>query len=281
MIRPSVIKRFSLLLILFLLPGCSDANNVTDCGIDNHIHNYEKNVIKEASCNNSGEYIFQCECGEEYREVIQKTDHCYGAWVIDIAPTEDTPGRLLRICDNDNGHTETMSLPQLNDCDYQYTITKAPGIEETGTGKYIISIDGQEFSFQTTISSTHRYDEGVIAKKATCDENGELLRTCEECGDTYLEIIPMLDHNYGEWSVKTEPTVFSTGELTAVCQTDTDHIGSFILPVLSVENGYTYECIISATSTTDGLARYTYTKDSQVFTFDTVIHSDETEFDPR
>ena len=55
-----------------------------------------------------------------------------------------------------------------------------------------------------------------ITKEATCTENGMITYTCE-CGDTYTEEIPMVDHTEGEWEITKKATLVSAGEQVKKC----------------------------------------------------------------
>ena len=42
----------------------------------------------------------------------------------------------------------------------------------------------------------HSWDDGVVNEKPTCESAGEMLYTCTQCGQTKLEVIPALGHNF-------------------------------------------------------------------------------------
>ncbi|MBQ6431164.1 MAG: 5'-nucleotidase C-terminal domain-containing protein, partial [Oscillospiraceae bacterium] len=42
----------------------------------------------------------------------------------------------------------------------------------------------------------HKWDDGVVTVKPTCESAGEKLYTCTQCGETKTEVIPALGHNY-------------------------------------------------------------------------------------
>ena len=45
----------------------------------------------------------------------------------------------------------------------------------------------------TSCGCEHEYDDGKITKEPTCTEEGEKTFTCEFCGDSYTEAIPVRD----------------------------------------------------------------------------------------
>lgn len=62
----------------------------------------------------------------------------------------------------------------------------------------------------------HVYNE-AITKQATCTEKGIKTYTCEECGHSYTEEIPMLEHKYNE-VITQAATCKQTGILTHTCE---------------------------------------------------------------
>lgn len=63
----------------------------------------------------------------------------------------------------------------------------------------------------------HEYDDGVITNDPTCTEEGEKTFTCSLCGETIIENVPVIEHEY-----TTEITKYSTckeeGEKTLICK---------------------------------------------------------------
>ena len=77
-------------------------------------HQYEKKVIKEASCTESGTAEFVCSvCGDSYTEQIPPIGHRWGEWITDKEPTVHEEGHQCRVCQNDNTHTEEASIEML------------------------------------------------------------------------------------------------------------------------------------------------------------------------
>ena len=88
-------------------------------------------------------------------------------------------------------------------------------------------------------ASGHDYFETIIP--ATCEHKGYVKYICSICGDTYTESeIPPALHNWGDWTVTTEPTCFSEGVETRVCANDATHIETRAIPATGnhfFENG--------------------------------------------
>ena len=201
---------------------------------------------------NKADYIYielmapECETAGMGRYVYSKDDqtfsfditlpslgHDYSEWVVTINPTESTEGELTRICGHDNTHTDSLTLPILNETDYYYDVVTDPTCETDGLGRYTYTIDNKSFDFDVTL--------------------------------------PAIGHSYGKWSVTTSPTTTTTGTLIRVCDNDSTHTDTFTLPVLSTTNGYAYTVVAENSCTEDGTGRFTYIKDNQTFPFDITL----------
>ena len=78
-------------------------------------------------------------------------------------------------------------------------------------------------------------------------------------------------HTYDAWEMTKEATLDEAGELHRYC--NTCRISDVAeLPVISEANGYAKTVITEPTATTFGSATWTYQKDGQIFTFNTVIY---------
>ena len=62
-------------------------------------------------------------------------------------------------------------------------------------------------------------DDAVITRAATCAAEGVLTYTCQRCGESYTEVIPVdgTAHVGGEGVVTTQPTYSRTGVMTYTC----------------------------------------------------------------
>ena len=50
-----------------------------------------------------------------------------------------------------------------------------------------------------TETQPHNWDEGVVTKTATCEEEGTILYTCPDCSATREEVVPANEHQWGPW----------------------------------------------------------------------------------
>ena len=69
---------------------------------------------------------------------------------------------------------------------------------------------------ETGTAPGHQYDQGVITREPTCDQEGVRLYHCTECGESYEEAIEKRFHLYMEWIYP--PTCEEDGYSEYICQ---------------------------------------------------------------
>ena len=84
----------------------------------------------------------------------------------------------------------------------------------------------------------HSWNEGVVEAEADCTNEGRIVFTCSECGDTRYETIAAKGHVFGEWSVVTQATTRVAGKSERTCTecgvTESKVIPHTILKVKSI-----------------------------------------------
>lgn len=84
----------------------------------------------------------------------------------------------------------------------------------------------------------HSWNEGVVEAEADCTNEGRIVFTCSECGDTRYETIAAKGHVFGEWSVVTQATTRVDGKSERTCTecgvTESKVIPHTILKVKSI-----------------------------------------------
>ena len=141
-------------------------------------HDYDKEIIKEATITSTGLAIYTCtRCGASYDEVIAKVAHtCKVADTKRTEATCETAGKIEEVCS----------------C-------------------------GKVLSTKTIKALGHDYSSEVV-KAATENSTGTKKFTCERCGDSYTESIPKLDHTCKAVETKrTEATCETAGKIEEVC----------------------------------------------------------------
>ncbi len=61
------------------------------------------------------------------------------------------------------------------------------------------------------ITEEHFWDEGVVTKAPSCTSMGEMLYTCTECEEVYVENVPADGHEWSDWETDILPTDQVTG----------------------------------------------------------------------
>ena len=168
-----------------------------------HIHTEVRNQ-KDATYKEEGytgdTYCKDCGKKLETGTVIPKlieTEHDYGEWVLDQAPTCKKYGARHRICKN----CGDRDVDVLDKVDHTWKL-----ISTTPATCTIGEIQHYKCSFcgetkDVTLSNPlgeHSWDNGKVTKEATCTEDGEKTYTCTVCNTTKTEVIPATGHQHKE-----------------------------------------------------------------------------------
>ena len=91
----------------------------------------------------------------------------------------------------------------------------------TGAGKLTLTTlqwEKTKYNDEHTVHTEHKWDEGVVTKKATCIEAGEKTYTCTVCNATRTEKIEATGHKYStEWTIDKEATCTESGSKSHHC----------------------------------------------------------------
>lgn len=168
-----------------------------------HIHTEVRNQ-KDATYKEEGytgdTYCKDCGKKLETGTVIPKlveTEHDYGEWVLDQAPTCKKYGARHRICKN-CGDREVDVLDKV-DHSWELVSTTPATCTIGEIQHYKCSVCGK--TKDVTLSNPlgeHSWDEGKVTQKATCTEDGEKTYTCTVCNTTKTEVIPAAGHQHKE-----------------------------------------------------------------------------------
>ena len=135
------------------------------------------------------------------------------------------------------GHTEVIDKAVAATC-------TASGLSE---GKHCSKCDEAILSQEEIPALGHKYSS-VITKLATCTEAGELTYTCVNCGDSYIEGIPVLGHDYK--AVVTAPTCTKMGYTIYTCACGDKKV---VDPVSALGHTVVIDKAIAPTCTATGL----------------------------
>lgn len=203
-----------------------------------HVH-VKADPVKEnekaATCTEQGSYdmvVYCSKCKEELSRTTVPTDpigHDWGEWQTVKEPTETENGTRERVCKHDKTHKQTETIPKLQ---HKHKGTKVEAVPATctqdGTVEHYKCGCGQLFSDEACTkqiediripATGHKWSEWEVTKEATCGEEGEKQRVCEN-DKTHTEkatIKKKVEHTWGEWKVTKEPTETEEGIKERVC----------------------------------------------------------------
>lgn len=145
-------------------------------------------------------------------------EHVWDEGTITTRPTCTTPGVKTYTCSVCQ-KTKTEEIPATG---HQHTevrnVKEATCKEEGYTGDTYCTDCGEKLSSgEPTAKKAHDWDEGKVTTEATCKNTGVKTYTCNNCGETKTEVIPMTDHIWDNGKVTTKPSCITPGVKTYTC----------------------------------------------------------------
>ena len=132
---------------------------------------------------------------------------------VTINPTCESTGEKELTCKN-CGKKKTEELPKI-DHDYQLKSTKEATCTERGEKKYTCSMcNKSKTEYADALGHDFQYDS---TKEADCHHEGYKRDKCTRCGEVQDETIPKTEHNFGDWTVSKQATIFNAGEEVQKC----------------------------------------------------------------
>ncbi len=126
-------KRTQILTVILLITIL--ATTLASCG---HTHQFDDwQVVKSATCTESGEQERYCDCGEKQTQPIASTGHNFGEWQIIKATTCTESGEQERYCDCGEKQHQVVSAGHLwseATCTAPKTCQRCALIEGTALG---------------------------------------------------------------------------------------------------------------------------------------------------
>ena len=156
-----------------------------------HTHDYTTSATPP-TCTERGYTTYTCECGETYNDsYIDPLGHNWDSGVVTREPTEDTEGIKTYTCSRCN-ETRTESIAALPHTTHNYTaIVTPPTCTEQGFTTYTCGC-GESYVDNQIEALGHSWNSGVITLQPPEDTEGLKTFTCQSCGATRTETIPVL-----------------------------------------------------------------------------------------
>ena len=182
-------------------------------------HSWDDGVVtREATEEEPGIRTYTCKtCGETRTEEIPALEHVHSYTAAVTAPTCTEEGFTTYTCTcGDSYVSDTVAATGHT---FEVCAGTDPTCTEDGMEEYACVVCWDEsVTYQEVVPATgHSWDDGVVTKEATEEEDGTRLYTCETCGTTREESIPALNHTHSYTSVVTEPTCTEAGYTTYTC----------------------------------------------------------------
>ncbi len=176
-------------------------------------------ITKEPTCTQVGIKKSVCEyCGQVIDDNIEVpvTEHSFGAWTVTKQPTYKQDGKRERSCST-CGKAESQKVSALV-CSHDKVVEthKDPTCTKQGYDSTTCQTCGKVIS-HTVIEAQHTPGEPETVD-ATCTQEGYTVQKCLKCGEELSKsVLPVIEHEFGEWKVAVEPTVNFEGVRTRTC----------------------------------------------------------------
>lgn len=179
-----------------------------------HYHDFKLVSTTDATCDKEGSKIYECSCGEKKIEIIAKTAHKYGEWVIEKEATETETGIKSRTCTVCN-NKETQTIP------VKGTVDPTPTPTPEGAQVHNFTTDEKTSAFYT-ISGDDLTQKGgdvtyaglTLTQALKMNSKGNVKFTAESDGKVVL--VFATSNSCKKISVQgTEYTIGSTGVVEA------------------------------------------------------------------
>ena len=189
-------------------------------------HEWDEGVVtKAATCTEVGEMTYTCQrmiinasCGQTKTETIPALGHSWDGGTVTKTATCAGAGEKTYTCTR-CGETKTESIPALDHVPGEWVVDLPATCTEQGIENHICSSCHEAYEDRQYGPLGHA-PEMVAGKAATCTEAGLREGTiCSRCGTVLTEQaeIPALGHDWGGWTVVTEPQPGVKGQEKRVC----------------------------------------------------------------
>ncbi len=220
-------------------------------------HDYDDVVIREANCKQGGLVLTLCKsCGDFHQTTTATGEHKYQTK--NHNPTCQSVGYKDHVCEI-CGHSYITDITPLISHAYERVIKK-PTCTDKGYTTSTCTMCGLNTVSDYTEPTGHSWDEGHTVANSTCDAEGVIEYTCNNCDEKMIKAISAKGHNAGADATCTTP------QLCKDCGT-----------VLENAHGHNYNTeIVVPTCTAMGYSIYTCEHCGDTYNSD---YTDKTEHD--
>ena len=190
--------------------------------------------VKEATCTEPGEMTGKCKiCGKVLdKKVLPAKGHKWGEWTVTTPATCTAKGVETRECAACH-ETETRTIDMI-DHDRVHTVT-APTCTEQGYTTVTCKNCDYNTVGEYVKATGHSFGEWVETKASTCIVKGEQRRDCANCDHFETEKLPLAEHKYV--GSKVEPTCTEPGKESGKCSVCGDEVNEKEIPALGHDFG--------------------------------------------
>lgn len=155
----------------------------------NHVHDYEEEIEKKATCYRAGRLKYSCDCGDSYYVDVSSTGHVEDVWITKREATKEQDGLRVKKCiycdeivaqevilyENKEEKPEEKHYHS-----YTASIDREPSCVLAGLRKY--SCICGSFYTEKISAMGHVVSDWTLAEAPTTTTLGREQRTCNVCG---------------------------------------------------------------------------------------------------
>ena len=201
---------------------CKDLALCTRCGtgygdlnVNNHAGGTEIRGAFEATCSANGytgsTYCLGCDALLERGQYTPTIAHTFGEWSVLSAPTCIYSGTEIHTCQN-CGINYSREIPATGH-EYQELVVP-PACTEQGYTSYTCAKCGDNYVDSYVNATGHAFGDWITTQAATCTEQGQERRDCQNCDHYETREVETGGHNYvdGVCSVCQEIELLRSGQ---------------------------------------------------------------------
>ena len=147
--------------------------------------------------------------------------HDFNGFVSEVSATCDSPGEIVWRCSGCD-EIDVQAIPPFGH-DFMSVKIEATCISEGYTEDICQNCNAVSQYYDFIPMPGHNFIE-TSSIRATCEEDGEIVLQCLNCGYTETEIIPAIGHEWGEWEANNDIEQENNGEEKRICINDPDHV---------------------------------------------------------